>query len=131
MRIVKMARGYGRNRKNMRWVGNWNQPIIPSGPHPADMIFDPLDVPPAEPLHLAAQLEVSRDLLIVQDAEAIDDCYRPARGADDGIGIEVEVRLVAHSEDKGVDAAQCLIQVFLDLEVHQLLLIPEESRLAL
>ena len=85
-----------------------------SAPRSPDLVLDPLDVAPSEPLHLAPQLEIpagssSSSRMPKQSMTATG---WPAE-LDDPLRVEVEVLLVTHGEDEGIDALERLIQVFL------------------
>ena len=52
--------------------------ILFSASSPADLFFDSLYVSTAEGFDFAAELEVTADLLVVEDAEAVDNSDRSA-----------------------------------------------------
>src|SRR5262249_31356429 len=72
----------------------------------ADLGLDALDVPTSEALHLAAELEKAPNLRVVEDTEAVDDRDRTARHLHDVVGHELQIGLVGHGEDHGLDAVQ-------------------------
>src|SRR5262245_52679405 len=90
------------------------------------LLLDALDVPAPEPLHLAAELEVAADLVVVEDPEAVDHCQGSPGHRDHGVGIEGEVRLVRDREDHGLDAAQRGFQILTHPELLQVALVAEE-----
>ncbi len=67
----------------------------------------------AEAFHLAAQLQVAPDLVIVEETEAIDDRDLFPCLLHDVVRVQVQVRLMAHRQDEGVYALKGLGQVFL------------------
>ena len=87
-----------------------------------DGVFDAFDVAAAQAFDFAAQFEVAADGGVVEDAEAVDDGHGAAGLGDDGVGVEVEVGLVAHRQDDGVGAAEGGSQVRLDPEIREALL---------
>jgi hypothetical protein len=54
-----------------------------------DLLFDSVDVAAAEGFDFAAELEVAADLVVGEDAEAIDDRQRAAGPLDHVVGVEL------------------------------------------
>ena len=82
----------------------------------------------AEALHLAAELEVAADGIVIEDAEAVDNRDGAAAHLDYSVGGEFHVGLVAHREDDRVGVFQGRGDVLLDAQLGQAFLIAEESR---
>src|SRR5262245_36185193 len=104
---------------------------LDTAPGTADALLQVLDVTAAHSLDLAAQLEIAANAIVVEDAEAIDDRAGLAHGPDDLVGIEREVRRMAHGEHERVGSLHRLREVGLDAHVRELPLTVEETRLAL
>ena len=83
---------------------------------------------PRPSLHFAAELEVAANLVVGQDAEAVDHGQRPARPFDDLIGVEIEILLVRHRQNQRLGMVQRGGQIALHANVHQTFLIAEEPR---
>ena len=95
--------------------------------HPPHLFLDALDVAAAEGLHLAAQLEVAPDLLVVEDAEAVDHGDLAAGPPDHLIGVDGQVGRVAHGQHDGVGLLHGGPHVLLDAQRLELLLAVEEA----
>jgi hypothetical protein len=78
------------------------------------LVFQSLDVPSPQPLHLAPELEEAADLGIIQDSKAIDHRDRPAAHAEDFVGGQLPIGLMADRQNDGIHAFQRFGKVLLD-----------------
>jgi hypothetical protein len=67
-----------------------------------DFVFDAFDVAAAESFDLAAQFEISLDLSIVQNTEAVDNGRVPTDHVQDQIRVQIEIFLMANSNDNRI-----------------------------
>src|SRR5882672_3655597 len=67
-------------------------------------VFDALDMAASHAFDLAAQFQITPDPDVIEDAEAIDDREGPANTLENLVRIELQIRLVTHSQDDGVRA---------------------------
>ena len=61
-------------------------------------------MPSPQCLDLAAELKISSDLIIREDAEAIEDGDGVSGPFDDLLGVEIEILTVRDCQDHGLDA---------------------------
>ena len=71
-----------------------------------DCFFDPVHMTSPQTFHFAAELEIAADLVVIQDAETIDDGGRFADQFDYIVRIKIHVMAVAHRQNDGIHIAQ-------------------------
>ena len=63
-----------------------------------DRFFYPLDMASAESFNLAAQLKIAADTIIIQNAEAVDNCDWMAGHFDHLVRIQSQIRSMTDSQ---------------------------------
>ncbi len=81
----------------------------------------------AKGFYFTTQLKISSDLLVVENAKAVDHGDRVAGPFYDLIGYELHVLLVGHGEDQCINTAQGCFQVFFNYDINQSVLVPEKA----
>ena len=92
----------------------------------AQAVLDPLDMPTAHALNLAAQFEIGAYLFIIEHAEAVDDGKRPSHCFEHFRRIELEVFLMPNRKHDCIYVLHGFPQVTLDSKVLQLVLSMEK-----
>ena len=93
-----------------------------------DLLLDPLDMPPSQSFDLAPQFEIAGDILVVEQAETVDN----RRLGADHVGHLVRgqglVGLVGHGQDDGIGSGQRAGQVLGHPQFAQVFLVAEKPR---
>ncbi len=66
-------------------------------------------MPATQAFYLASQFKIFFDILIIQNAEAVDDGSGSVDPFYDVIRIQIEVILVTHGQDHGIDTSAVAI----------------------
>src|SRR5437867_3595647 len=103
-----------------------NRVILVLGLRRADLFLNALDVPATEGLYLASKLEVSADILICEDTEAVDHGNGASGPLHHVVRFQLQIGRVPYRKDHGLYAFESRWQISLHSNIHKVLLIAKE-----
>ena len=71
----------------------------------------------AHAFDFTSQFEVAADLVVVEHAEAVHDGKGMAYAFEDFGGVELEILVMAHGQDQGINSFHGSPQIFFDAQV--------------